>query len=145
MRKVACLCFQKATVTQGPQRWRETHHYKSAFMDTWNVFLSTSFILSFKIKHPGRKKNILNFYLRSVFSWLLPHFLFPEPPAKLFAFSSHTWSKMSHFSFTIQMGDSFVRGWGVSARSFLKWSGKKKKRRNQKSKSRSMWLKAKFF
>ena len=25
------------------------------------------------------------------------------------------------------MGDSFVRGWGVSARSFLKWSGKKKK------------------
>lgn len=33
---------------------------------------------------------------------------------------------MSHFSFTIKTGDSFVGGWGVSTRSFLKWSGKKK-------------------
>lgn len=33
---------------------------------------------------------------------------------------------MSHYSFTIKIGDSFVRGWGVSTRSFLKWSGKKR-------------------
>lgn len=72
-------------------------------------------------KHPRRKQNTLNSYF-SFFFGLLPHF-FLEPQTKSHCILFFIKCSRPQFSFIIKVGDTFVRRWGVSARSSLKGGG----------------------